>query len=72
MIFGQLNSSHERQKLNIGQFKQQTENVTTLGAVLGAQINDRTTLHAGYSRTFDKLNSTRNQSVISLGAKITF
>ena len=69
-FFGKAEAEYANQHLNLGGFKQKTENITTLGAIIGANLNKKTSIHAGYNRTFDKLNSTKNKSIITLGVRI--
>ena len=69
-IFGNANYGIEQQRIRIGGFNEQTENVRNLGVSVGAQIGDKGTVSLNYNGKFDKLNSTRDRSVISVGARV--
>lgn len=69
-IFGSANFGIEKQRIRIGGFNELTENSRTLGVSVGTQLGKKTTVTLNYNGKFDKLNSTRNRSVVSVGAKI--
>lgn len=68
-IFSSASISRDLQKLKIGGFNEQTENSTTFGAKIGVQ-NKNGSLSLNYTNKLDKLNSTRNRSVVSLNATV--
>ncbi len=69
-IFGGANYGIEQQRIRIGGFNEQTENVRTLGVNVGAQIGNNGSVNLSYNGKVDKLNSTRDRSIISIGAKV--
>ena len=69
-IFGSANYGLEKQRIRIGGFNEQTENVRTLGVSVGAQLGQKGSVSLNYNGRFDKLNSTRDRSVVSIGARV--
>ena len=69
-IFGGMNYGVERQNIRIGGFSEQTENITTLGAAIGAQIGKNTRVSLNYNNLNNKLNATRSREVVSISAKV--
>jgi len=71
-VYGSVFASTQQQYLTIGGFNEKTENTTVLAATLGAQLNNKWSVEAGYTRIDDNLNPTRNNNIVSIGAKYTF
>lgn len=71
-VYGSVFASKQQQHLTVGGFNEQTENSSVLAATLGAQLNKKWSVEAGYTRVNDALNQTRNNNIISVGAKYTF
>lgn len=71
-VYGSVFASTQQQHLTVGGFNDRTENTTVLAATLGAQLNNKWSVEAGYTRIDDKLNPTRNNNIVSVGAKYTF
>ena len=69
-IFGGVNYGIEKQRIRIGGFDEITEDSRNIGVTVGTQIGSKTTVNLNYNGKIDKLNSTRNRSVISVGARI--
>lgn len=69
-MFGRAGIGFENQEINIGGFQEQTEKRTQLELQLGADIKDKYNVNLGYTRLYDNLNPTRNNSVISLNTNI--
>ena len=69
-IFGGIGTGVERQRLNMGGFSVKSENISTLGATLGVQLKNSSKISLNYKREDNKLNPTRNQSIISATAQI--
>ena len=69
-IFGGVNYGVEKQNIRVGGFNEQTENNTTLGASIGAQLGNKTRLSFNYNNLNYRLNSTRNREVFSVSARV--
>ena len=71
-FYGNARTTFETQNLTIGGFNEQTENKLTFDALIGAQVNSRTNIYAGYTKEINKLNPTKNISMFNVGLKLNF
>ena len=68
-VFGAANAGLDKQKISIGGFNEQAENITTLGVTIGAQ-NRKGSVSLNYNSEINKLNSTKNRKIFSVGATL--
>ena len=68
-FFGSASLGNTKQQLRLGGMNERTEDITVFGATLGAE-NKKGSVSLNYNGRFDRLNSTRDRSVISLNAKV--
>ena len=70
-IFGGVNYGIEKQNLRVGGFNEQTENTSSLGVSLGAQIGGNTRVSFNYNNINNKLNATRSREIFSVSANVS-
>ncbi len=68
-IFGSAEAGVDKQQLRIGGFNALSDYVTKLGLSLGVKFNTGS-VQFNYTKYNDKLNSTRDRAVFSVGARI--
>lgn len=69
---GSASLGFNRQNIVIGSFNEQIENQTIFSALLGAQLKPNTTVSLGYHQENNIINPTKNNKMITFGAKIGF
>lgn len=72
VLQGDATAGLYKQKITMGHFNEQTENVKNFSVGLGAQLNPRTSVSVRYNNEINALNKTKNNSSFTIGTRITF